>query len=72
MLHSKPGSRDDKSLSLIRKGKSNVPDERRIFMLQISENHICYIKEIDKFLKEGVHANLRGLFPIGLHVKLRW
>ena len=38
-------------LSLIRKGKTNIPQERIIYLLQINKNHVCYIKNISIFLK---------------------
>ena len=41
----------DMELSLIRKGKTNVPQERIIYLLQINKNHVCYIKNISIFLK---------------------
>ena len=40
-----------KTLSLIRKGKNGVPEQRKIYLLQISDNHVCYIRNIDTFLR---------------------
>ena len=46
----------DMELSLIRKGKTNVPQERIIYLLQINKNHLCYIKNISIFLKRFYNA----------------
>ena len=42
---------NDMSLSLIRKGKPKVDEKRIIHLLKISKDHVCYIMDIQKFLK---------------------
>ena len=41
----------DMTVSLVRKGKRNVVDERIIHLLQVNGNHVCYIMNLVKFLK---------------------
>ena len=41
----------DMTVSLVRKGKRNIVDERIIYLLQTNGNHVCYIKNLVEFLK---------------------
>ena len=43
------------AVSLIRKGKPNIPEDRIINLLQINGNHVCYIVDLLKFLKCFMH-----------------
>ena len=45
------------TLSLIRKGKCNIAEERIITLLQINGNHVCYIMDLVKFLKSFMNLD---------------
>ena len=45
------------TLSLIRKGKSNMPPINVIHLLQINQTNVYYIMDIDKFLKSFYVSN---------------
>ena len=44
------------TVSLIRKGKRNIPENRIINLLQINGNHVCYIVDLVKFLKSFMNV----------------
>ena len=44
------------TVSLIRKDKRNIPEDRTINLLQINGNHVCYIVDLVKFLKSFMHV----------------
>ena len=56
------------TVSLIRKGKRNIPENRIINLLQINGNHVCYIMDLVKFLKSFM--NLRPPYPFLGYVAL--
>ena len=46
----------DMTVSLVRKGKRNVDDERIIHLLQVNGNHVCYTMNLVKFLKSFMNV----------------
>ena len=64
----------DMELRLIRKGKTNIPQERIIYLLQINKNHVCYIKNISIFLKRFYnvakdHETCRNCYPKFVYIE---
>ena len=44
------------TVSLVRKGKRNIAEDRIINLLQINGNHVCYIVNLVKFLKSFMNV----------------
>ena len=51
MLYAHNNDKENMTVSLIRKGKSGIPEDKIVNLLQINGNHVCYITDLVLFLK---------------------